>query len=278
MTATPPGSRTAQAVHQEPFLKWPGGKRWFANRHLDLVPGFSGTYIEPFAGSASLFFALSPKSAILSDVNSELANAYREIKLRHQRVFALLQMHAQRHSEEYYYRVRQESPTEKSERAARFIYLNRSCFNGIYRVNLKGEFNVPKGSKDKIILDTDDFAATSRRLRGTKILCKDFEPVIDLAQDDDFVFADPPYTVRHNNNGFIKYNENLFSWSDQERLAAALARAAKRGAKILATNANHTSLVEMYSSYGFHTRPISRYSSISGKGGARKMYEELVIY
>lgn len=277
MKATKSSTILERGVRLEPFLKWPGGKRWFANRHLELVPEFSGKYIEPFAGSASLFFALSPKKAILSDVNPELANVYREVKLRHQKVLSLLQEHAARHSDKYYYQVRSENPTGKTERAARFIYLNRSCFNGIYRVNLKGEFNVPKGSKEKIILETDDFAATSKRLRGAKILCRDFEKVIDLAQNDDLVFADPPYTVRHNNNGFIKYNENLFSWSDQERLAAALARAVKRGAKILATNANHSSLVELYSAYGFATQPLSRFSSISGKGGARKMYEELLI-
>jgi DNA adenine methylase len=117
--------------------------------------------------------------------------------------------------------------------------LNRTCFNGIYRVNLRGAFNVPKGTKSAVVLPTDDFSEAQRLLRRAKLLDGDFEEVIDQAQSGDLVFADPPYTVRHNNNGFIKYNEKLFSWDDQERLARVLTRAAKRGVKVVATNADH---------------------------------------
>ncbi len=260
-----------------PFLKWPGGKRWFVGKHLSEVPEFSGTYFEPFLGSASLFFALRPKKSVLSDMNSELVNVYRVMKTRPHKLFSSLQSHAAKHSDSYYYAVRSESPRTTLEKAARFLYLNRACFNGIYRVNAKGEFNVPKGSKEKVILDTDNFGAVAKQLRASEIHVSDFENVIDKAQKSDLIFADPPYTVRHNNNGFINYNEKLFSWQDQERLAASLARAAKRGAIVVATNANHSSVRELFEAHGFLTRPTSRFSSISGKGGARKMYEELII-
>ena len=260
-----------------PFLKWPGGKRWFVGKHLSEVPSFGGTYFEPFLGSASLFFALRPPKAILSDMNGELVNVYRVMKSRPHKLFSLLQGHASKHSEQHYYSIRADVPKSTIEKAARFLYLNRSCFNGIYRVNARGEFNVPKGSKEKIILDGDDFGAISKQLRASEICVSDFEAIIDQAQGNDLIFADPPYTVRHNNNGFRSYNEKLFSWQDQERLAASLERATKRGAKVIATNANHASVKELFESHGFVTHPTSRFSSISGKGGARKMYEELII-
>jgi DNA adenine methylase len=157
------------------------------------------------------------------------------------------------------------------------IYLNRTCFNGVYRVNNRGEFNVPRGTKDAVLMDTDDFKAMAERLRSAELRVADFEELVDEAMEGDLVFADPPYTVRHNLNGFVKYNEVLFSWADQERLALALQRAAARGVKVVSTNANHHSVQSLYSSWEFLTRAVSRFSQISAYGPARRQFDELII-
>lgn len=260
-----------------PFLKWPGGKRWFTAKHLPELPTTFNRYFEPFMGSASVFFAIQPADAILSDRNPELVNLFNQMKTKHRLLHSLLKAHAASHSVSHYYAVRASSPTDALNRAARTLYLNRSCFNGIYRVNMRGEFNVPKGSKTEVLLDTDDFGATARSLKSAKIVCRDFESIIDQAESGDLIFADPPYTVQHNQNGFINYNEKLFSWKDQERLALSLRRARDRGVQIVATNANHSSLVKLFRSHGFSTKSLSRFSSISGKGESRKQYEEIII-
>jgi len=157
------------------------------------------------------------------------------------------------------------------------IYLNRTCFNGIYRVNLEGNFNVPKGTKSSVVFDTDDFKAVAELLATADLRTSDFASVIEEAGQGDFVFADPPYTVNHNNNGFVKYNEKLFSWEDQQRLVVALARARGRGAMIVATNADHNSLRQLYRDAGFVLRSVERFSSISCTADSRKQFKELII-
>lgn len=260
-----------------PFLKWAGGKRWFVQRYESLLPKEYNKYFEPFLGSGAVYFTLLPEKAVLNDANKDLIEAYRGIKSRWRKVYELLKEHDQLHSKDYYYRIRSARYDLLEERAARMIYLNRTCFNGIYRVNLKGEFNVPIGTKTKAILDTDDFSRVSSALKKAKILNKDFEKVIDQAQENDFLFVDPPYTVRHNQNGFIKYNEVLFSWDDQIRLAKSLIRARDRGVKILMTNASHHSIRELYEPLGFDLKVVSRFSSISASSINRNKYEELII-
>jgi DNA adenine methylase len=130
--------------------------------------------------------------------------------------------------------------------AARFIYLNRTCFNGMYRENLRGQFNVPRGTKDTVVFPIDDFASVARSLSRASLRSADFEHAIEKAKRGDFVFIDPPYTVRHNQNGFVKYNQRIFTWEDQERLCAAAFSAAKRGVRCLVTNANHPSIRKLY--------------------------------
>jgi DNA adenine methylase len=145
--------------------------------------------------------------------------------------FFYLKVHAKRHSKKYYYYLRDEAkPTSLAGQAARFLYLNRTCWNGLDRVNLKGKFNVPKGTKSKVILDTDDFEAAAKALGAATLVCSDFATIVDMAEKGDLIYADPPYTVHHNMNGFIKYNEVLFSWEDQTRLRDCLLRASERGA------------------------------------------------
>ncbi|HDS1523293.1 TPA: Dam family site-specific DNA-(adenine-N6)-methyltransferase [Stenotrophomonas maltophilia] len=275
MTAPIAPYQTPEAA--TPFLKWPGGKRWFVLKHIQMMPTSFNTYVEAFAGSASVFFALRPKQSILCDSNEELISTYRAIKWRPNQVDSALRRHAENHSDAYYYDVRAQRPTGLIEVAARMIYLNRTCFNGIYRVNKKGEFNVPRGSKDAVMLATDNFSAVARALRHSELISGDFSLAVNRASANDLVFADPPYTVQHNNNGFIKYNEKIFSWDDQIRLAMSLQAASRRGAMIVATNANHKSLRELYADLGFTCATTSRFSAISGTGSDRGQYEELII-
>ena len=264
-------------VPLRPFLKWPGGKRWFVTRHADAFPVNFNVYIEPFLGSGCVYFHLKPKKAILGDTNGELISAFRGLRQSWKRATALLDAHQENHGTRHYYTVRNQSPKCIVEKAARLIYLNRACFNGIWRVNQKGEFNVPKGTRNRILFDTDNFASAAQLLRNATLRVADFEKLIDKAKRSDLVFADPPYTVQHNLNGFIKYNEKLFSWEDQVRLAAALARARDRGAYIVSTNANHRSLRKLYRLHGFRLKSVSRFSSISATAESRRQFEELLI-
>lgn len=261
-----------------PFLKWPGGKRWLVASHAGIFPQHYNVYIEPFLGAGSVFFHLQPQLAILGDLNSDVVAAFQGIQNDPEGVERLLDAHHIHHSKDYFYRIRDSPiPDSLSARAARILYLNRTCFNGMYRVNRKGSFNVPIGTKNNVRLDTDDFQLASRLLSVAQIVLSDFEPLVDRAQEGDLVFLDPPYTVQHNRNGFIKYNEKLFSWEDQERLAKAATRAAERGANIIATNAAHASIRDLYPSNLFRLSTVSRFSAIAASSTRRRHFEELVI-
>jgi DNA adenine methylase len=260
-----------------PFLKWAGGKRWLVRSAGGIFPSaIRGMYYEPFLGGASVFASLKPASAILSDKNGELINVYRQVRNHWKEISSgLEEMHA-KHSREFYYEIRERTDLDPLRRALKFIYLNRTCYNGLYRVNLNGRFNVPIGTKSSVVLPGDDFKGWARALRSTKILESDFEEMIDAARKGDLIFADPPYTVLHNQNCFLKYNEVLFSWSDQVRLADALKRADRRGATVIATNANHESVRELYQDR-FSIWTISRASTIAAEAGKRGSYEEIII-
>jgi DNA adenine methylase len=260
-----------------PLLKWPGGKRWFTARYTGILPTQFDRYIEPFLGSGAVYFELQPARAILGDINAELIAVYNGIKKSWPAVLRHLRRHQRKHSDRHYYAVRDSDISDPIERAARLIYLNRTCFNGIYRVNHAGRFNVPIGTKKSVLFDTDDFKAMARLLAKAQIRKADFEVLVNESRRGDLVFADPPYTVRHNNNAFVKYNEKLFSWNDQVRLAGALERARRRGVQIVATNANHASVRALYRGRGFQLTTVSRFSSISAAVDSRKQYEEVVI-
>jgi DNA adenine methylase len=260
-----------------PFLKWPGGKRWLIADYSSLLPKRFDRYIEPFLGGGSVYFHLEPSRAILADRNEELINTYSAVRDHWRALEQALRRFHRDHCEELYYRLRDDMPGTVVKRAARLLYLNRTCFNGIYRVNLDGRFNVPIGSKSAVVLDTDDFASAARLLATAELRATDFETVVDEARGGDMVFADPPYTVSHNNNGFVRYNERLFSWEDQLRLAAALARALSRGVIVVATNADHSDVRKLYRRYGFSCRSVERFSSIAAVRSGRKRYQELII-
>ena len=260
-----------------PFLKWAGGKRWFVHRYSHLFPTKFNRYIEPFLGGGAIFFHLAPKKAILGDSNPELISTYSALKQNWQLVHRYLREHHRNHSSSYYYQLRKKELRSEFSRAAQFIYLNRTCWNGLYRVNRQGLFNVPIGTKTSVIFEDDRFDEVSNLLQQASLIPGDFEDLIDKAREGDFVFVDPPYTVRHNHNAFIKYNEKLFSWFDQERLFYALKRARNRGAMILGTNAYHQSVRDLYEG-NFETMCVTRNSPISSKAATRCNFEELVIF
>ena len=269
-------SNLVENIPCSPFLKWAGGKRWFVKNHLDKAPKTFGTYFEPFLGGASMFFALSPNNAILSDFNSNLINCYQAIKEEPNTVYQYLIQHHLLHNKEYYYEIRTTQFENRFQRAAQFIYLNRTCWNALYRVNLKGQFNVPIGTKTNVILDTDDFTRISNLLKNVNLVSCDFEKTINKAKENDFIFVDPPYTVKHNNNGFVKYNETMFSWEDQIRLSQALKRAHSRGANFLMTNAYHQSVIDLYQN-DFQLSKVSRHSVIASESTRRGLYDELLV-
>jgi len=260
----------------KPFLKWAGGKRWLVESHQKLLPTNFKAYYEPFLGSGAIYFSIQPETAFLSDVNKELIDCYIAVQEKWEAVEDLLRIHHLKHSNEYYYMLRSQKPKGHIEKAARFIYLNRTCWNGLYRVNLKGEFNVPKGTKNNVLLGTDNFEGVANLLKTAHFQHGDFAEAISKAQKDDFIFVDPPYTVKHNFNGFVKYNETMFHWNDQVRLSKALIDASSRGVMVLMTNANHPSIVELYQN-DFSLLPISRSSVIAASSANRGMYEELII-
>ncbi|NIX76476.1 DNA adenine methylase [Microvirga terricola] len=265
---------TRQAL--KPFLKWAGGKRWLFETGQFTLPTVTGRYIEPFLGGGAVFFANRPKKAILSDSNDRLIELFVVIRDELKEFEALLRKHANSHSKEYYYEMRSKRLRKPTARAAQFLYLNRTCWNGLYRENLKGQFNVPIGTKQTVIFDTDDFSAWSKALQGARVEHRDFEVAIDEAREGDFIFVDPPYTVRHNMNGFVKYNQKIFAWCDQVRLRNALQRASERGASFAMTNADHESIKDLYAGFGYQ-RQLGRHSVIAGQSVHRAYSTELLI-
>lgn len=259
-----------------PFLKWAGGKRWLSASLAPIVAQCRGTYFEPFLGSGAVFFHHQPRQAVLSDANAELIECYVAIRDEPSAVQQALKRLAGKDPETSYYDVRKSRPRSVAGRAARFLYLNRTCWNGLYRVNLKGEFNVPRGTKTQILLPDEDFFVFSAVLQSCRISACDFEESIDAAKDGDLIFADPPYTVAHNLNGFVKYNQQIFSWCDQKRLAAALIRASRRGVMVISTNADHPEVLALYRNH-FSTDSVARSSVIAAASSNRRRTTELLI-
>lgn len=261
----------------KPFLKWVGGKRWLVAHYPQLLSFTGRRLVEPFVGSGAVYFHLEPASALLCDSNEQLIETYATVRDEPDRVLHALRRHQRVHDEFHYYKVRSSKPRTAVQRAANFIYLNRTCFNGLFRVNLEGEFNVPKGSKDSVILPDDDFHAWAGLLRGADLVAQDFELTLNGVSATDVVYVDPPYTVNHNSNGFVKYNERIFSWADQIRLADCLHAATNRGALVIMSNADHPSVRELYSSSGWAHLTVSRLSRLAASSDHRRTTTEIII-
>lgn len=235
----------------KPFLRWAGGKNWFI-KHIDqFLPKNINNYYEPFLGGASIFIHLYEKDLLkrdiyLSDSNDSLINTYKI--LRDYPNELILKLNEFQNNEETYYSVRSQKYSDNISAAAQFIYLNRTSFNGIYRVNKKGEYNVPFGSKKyQVLFDIENLLNFSAITKKVDFNCQDFEKIKPFIKKGDFIFLDPPYTVAHGKNGFIKYNQKLFAWTDQIRLKNFLDYINNIGAYYLLTNAAHDSILELFS-------------------------------
>jgi len=258
-----------------PFLKWTGGKRWLSSEINDILLASRKRYYEPFLGGGAVFFSLRAWPATLSDINGDLITTYVQVRDNVDAVISRLQrLEIDRAT---FSRLRAMRPRSPVTQAVRMLYLNRTAFNGMYRVNSRGEFNVPFGCKEGTILcDEQLLRAASRALQNRTLVETDFEKVIDSAGAGDLVYADPPYTTCHDNNGFRRYNESLFLWADQERLAKACKRAVRRGASVVVSNAAHREIALLYSA--FTVRRVFRYTSISASAEGRGIVSEVVYY
>ncbi|MCS7230719.1 MAG: DNA adenine methylase [Elusimicrobiota bacterium] len=247
-------------IKPKPFVKWAGGKSQLLKFIRERIPNSYNTYIEPFVGGGALFFELLPKKAIINDINEELINAYLVIKNNVDELINSLKKHE--YKKEYYYYIRSLKPHELNniERASRFIYLNRTCYNGLYKVNSKGEFNVSFGRyKNPKIVDEENLKAISHYLNyaDITITCLDYKEVCSMANSGDFVYFDPPYY----GVSFTKYTKYDFKEKDHIELAQIFTELDRRGCKVLLSNSNTEFTKNLYKGYKieevYATRGIS---------------------
>jgi DNA adenine methylase len=258
-----------------PLVKWPGGKRALLPQLLPVLGIVTGRYFEPFLGGAALYLSLTPSRSFLSDSNPDLINLYTQVRDNPE---TLIQRLGQlQNSEEDYYKIRQTHETDPIRSAARFLYLTSLSFNGIYRLNLQGIFNVPYGHKTgKSHFDPEQVRLVSSALTKARIRCSDFESAVKNARRDDTVYFDPPYTVAHGNNGFLKYNEKIFSWGDQVRLAETASKLSAKGCRVFVSNAFHPSIKALYSE--FTPLEVTRPSLIAAASKFRGTISEYLFY
>lgn len=260
----------------KPIFRWAGGKNWLLKDLHKFLPLNSGNYHEPFLGGGAVFFNInSMRDAFLSDCNSDLINAYIQIRDNLDQLIFFLKKF--KNTKKDYYKIRVKKYNRPAERAAQFIYLNRTCYNGIYRVNYNGEFNVPYGFKKyKKLFEFDRFRRASELLKRARLKSHDFEISIKNIKKGDLVFLDPPYTVSNTKNGFIKYNEKLFSLKDQKRLASYINEVVKRNAFYILTNAYHPLIKELFGKIGYPIT-ITRANIIGGKNAKRGIIKEFIF-
>lgn len=264
-----------ERARARPFVKWAGGKRSLIPEIAQLLPDTINLYWEPFVGGGAVFFALDSriKIARLSDINAELALAYHVVKQHPEGLIARLAAHADRHAEkDYYYEVRKMTDSKDSvEVAARFIYLNKTGYNGLYRVNKKGEFNVPKGRyTNPTICDADAIRNASAVLQKATVKFQDFERVEPGAGD--FVYCDPPY-----DGAFAEYAAGRFDDDDQRRLRDAALKWHRIGATVMVSNADTPLIRNLYSAAPFVLHEVSAPRQINCKGDERGAASELLI-
>lgn len=270
--------RVPQPTKTLPFLKWAGGKRWLAPR-LGAVLGIplASRLVEPFLGSGSAFFFLRPEKALLADSNAELIAAFRGVQSDPNAVIDRLRK--LKIDPDVFKRMRQSKPRTDPSRAARLIYLNRTAFNGLYRVNRKNQFNVPYGCKPGTkVADAPTITAAFEALQGAVLRCQDFrETLKEVVPDEDVVYIDPPYTVKHDCNGFKRYNDNIFTWKDQEELAGNAINLVRQGTKVLISNAHHNDVRKLYPSELFHAVALERATCMAADSMQRGSCSEWLL-
>lgn len=259
-----------------PFLRWAGGKRWLLPQLPEILGNSTfNAYHEPFLGGGSIFLGLSHDGrSFLSDLNEELIETYTQVRDNATAVAGELERH--QNDEEYYYHLRAAKPDSPVARAARFIFLNHTSYNGIFRVNLAGDYNVPFGRRKPQIPTEYDLMAVSERLKHSVIYAADFSECIEHVSSGDLVFLDPPYTVAHNYNGFVRYNQKLFSWADQTRLSALIDEIKNKNAYYILTNAAHSTIAELFNK-GDVRVTTSRKNAIAGLTSSRGIATEYLF-
>ena len=272
-------------IKAKPFVKWAGGKRQILNELRKYIPEEYNCYYEPFIGGGALFFDLAPKKAVINDSNSELMNVYNVMcdDEKYSKMCNLLNNYEVKNNEEFFYEIRNKDRNkEKFEklsdyaRAARTIYLNKACFNGLYRVNSKGEFNVPYNKKTTVnTYDKENLLVVHMYLtmNDVKILNTDFEDALSTAKEGDFVYIDPPYDQI--NASFTSYTEEGFGKDEQRRLAEVYKTLDKRGVKVMLSNHNTALINELYKDYNIHVIEAKR--NINANGKKRGKVEEVII-
>lgn len=264
----------------KPFLRWAGGKTWLLKDIYKYLPEKFNNYYEPFLGGGSVYIHLKSigkiqNEAFLSDRNTDLINAYNVIKSNSTELIRILKDY--KNEKEFYYFLRDQKFSNNIQKAAQFIFLNRTSFNGIYRVNLKGEYNVPYGFKSyKILFDFDNLLKLTDTFNDATFNSCDFEETLEKVQKGDLIFLDPPYTVAHENNGFIKYNQKIFAWEDQERLAEYIELIKAKGVYFILTNAVHININNLFQNIG-SKHLVNRYSVVGGKGAKREVISEYIF-
>lgn len=260
--------------YDRPFIRWAGGKSWLRRYLPSLLPAKIGVYFEPFLGSGATFFSVQPGLAFLSDINEELVNAFQVVRDSPGELIRVLE--GFENTEREYYRIRRYRPRTPVPRAARFIYLNRTAWNGLYRLNGSGRFNVPYGEYEtRKVVDSARLMAASRSLSGVTVTRSDFLSSISQAEEGDFVFVDPPYATPTHRSTFTAYTARKFSWLDQLRLFQSLVELDRRGGTFLLTNSNHPNLRALY--HRFRIELLTRSSVIASDPKGRGPMSELVV-
>ena len=272
-------------IKGKPFVKWAGGKRQIIDKLKKYLPEDFDTYYEPFVGGGALLFELSPQKAVINDSNEELINVYKVLcnEEKFKKMCHALNHYETSHSEEFYYEIRNKDRNKKSfnrladyTRAARTIYLNKACFNGLYRVNSKNEFNVPFGKKKKVnTYEGSNLITVSNYLtmNDVKILCCDFEEAVKDAKKGDFIYFDPPYDS--DTSTFNSYTETGFDKDEQRRLAKVYKELDQRGCYVMLSNHNTKLINELYKDYNIHVIEAKR--NINSDGKKRGKVEEVII-
>ena len=240
---------SAKNTIAKPFLKWAGGKTNLLPELLKRIPDQINTYWEPFVGGGAMFFAISDRveQAIISDINEELISTYEVVRDNVIGLIDELQGHQQNHCRDYYYQIRNErfSANQKIKRAARLIYLNKTCYNGLYRVNSKGEFNVPMGSyKNPKILDQENLIHSSNALQNVSLFCGNFGEIVKPSHND-FIYCDPPY-----DETFTDYDRSGFDENSQNNLRDAVMNWTCCNANVMVSNSNTALINQIYFSQG----------------------------
>lgn len=260
----------------KPFLRWAGGKSWLIDYFNDLIKNINiNHYHEPFLGGAAIFFSIETKKrSYLSDLNEELINTYITVRDTPEDVIEAINEYG--NGEEEYYRIRNLELDDNIGKAARFIYLNQTSYNGIYRVSRDGKYNVPYGQRDDWTLDAEKLRIASRKLKNTNIKYGDFLCNKRNIQAGDLIFLDPPYTVSHNNNGFIEYNQKIFALDDQRRLSNFIDYIKRKDAYYILTNAAHRTIADIFEK-GDRRIALDRQSLIGGKNAKREKIKEYIF-